>query len=250
MQLDLATELVLAVGALGATLFSLPLVIRLPLVAALVLFVPGYALLCALMPGDGPSVAERVAIAITTSIALTIVTGLVLSLLGIDIDRYSWAYVLTGISVIAVAIAWARRVRRGITGPQPVITFTHWRQIALLVVAGLIVANVIAASRIVGSDQFGAAPAQLWLLPTGDPDVADLGFLADANGGRYRLVVSSGDTQIQEFDVTIAPRSTYKAQLSLTTAQRLLPVTARLYAADQVTAEREVTLAPLPSNAP
>ncbi len=81
-QLDLALCLAIALSAFVATLLGVPIIVRLPLVAALALFIPGYGLLSALMVGSGLSALERTMVAISVSVALTIISGLLMSVFG------------------------------------------------------------------------------------------------------------------------------------------------------------------------
>ena len=250
MQLDLALAIVLSVGAFVATLLGVPVIVRLPLVALLVLFIPGYALLSALIIGSGLSVLERVMIAIVASVCLTIACGLLLALLAVPIERLSWVYLLTGLTLVALVIAWFRRWRAGVEGPHPALARTELRQTALVVIAVLLVANVVALSRIVAQDQFGGPPAQLWLIEGSDPYTADLGFRAGPDGGGYRVVVSSGRDTLHQYDVTLDPGATWDTQLTFDAGQRAQPVVAQLYEGNSVVASRNVSLQALPSNGP
>ena len=250
MQLDLALALILTAGAFAATVLGLPIIVRLPLVSFLVLFVPGFGLLSAAVIGPGLAVLERVMIAIIVSICLTIVCGLVLAVLGIPIERMSWVYVLSAVSVVGLVGAWYRRWRNGIEGPRPALARTQWRQTALVVIAILVVANVVAASRIIASDQFGSPPEQLWLIGGSDPYTADLGMRAGPAGGAYRVVVSSGTVVVHEYDISLDPSATWDTQLTFTPDQRTQAIVASLYQGDSQIEDRYVDLQALPSNGP
>jgi Protein of unknown function (DUF1616) len=250
MQLDLALCLAIAVAAFVATLLGVELILRLPLVAALALFVPGYGLLSALMVGSGLSALERTMVAISTSVALTIVCGLLMSVFGIPIERESWVYALTTISVFTLVVAWVRRWQSGVEGPRPALTRTPVRQTAIVVIAALILVNIVAASRIIASDQFGAPPSALWMVEGSNPYIADLGFRSDGTGGAYRLVLSANGETIQEFDVTLGPSQTWERQLVLGPEQRSAPLVARLFEGDSAVESRFVVLQALPTSAP
>jgi len=250
MQLDLAIVIALALAAFVSALLSVSVVIALPLVASLVLFLPGYALLNAVIVGSSLSALERVVIAIAASISMTIAVGLLMAVLGISIERVTWALALTGISLAGAVVAWVRRLRNGVPGPTLSFARTEWRQMAIVVIAGLIVANVLAANRIIAVDQFGLPPAQLWMIEGNDPYNVNVGFRADSGGGDYRLTVSAGGQLIHEFDVTAKPSETWETNLALTPQERAQQVIARLYADDDQIEQRDVVLQPLPSNAP
>ena len=250
VQLDLAICLAVALSAFVATLLNVPIILRLPLVAALVLFIPGYGLLSALMVGSGLSALERTMVAIAVSVALTILTGLLMALFGLPIERMNWVYALTAISVAGLLVGWVRRWQKGIEGPRTALMRTPVRQTALVVIAALILVNIVAASRIIASNQLGDPPAQLWMLEGSNPYTADLGFRADANGGAYRLVLSSAGETVQQWTVSAGPSETWETQVALTPEQRSVPLVARLYAGDSQVEMRYVVLQALPSGAP
>lgn len=250
LQLDLAVCLVVTLLALVTTVLDVPIIVRLPLVVGLVLFVPGYALLSALMVGAGLSALERTMVAISVSVALTIGSGLLMALVGVPIERMSWVYALTTISLVGLLVAWFRRWRDGVEGPRPALTGTPVRQTAIVVIAVLLLVNIVAATRIIASDQFGQPPAQLWLIEGNTPYTADLGFRADGDGGAYRVVLSSAGATVQQWSVNAGPSETWETNLVLTPEQRSAALVARLYEGSSQVESRFVTLAPLPSNGP
>jgi len=250
LQLDLAVCLVVTLLALVTTVLDVPIIVRLPLVVGLVLFIPGYALLSALMVGAGLSALERTMVAISVSVALTIGSGLLMALVGVPIERMSWVYALTTISLVGLLVAWLRRWRDGVEGPRPALTGTPVRQTAIVVIAVLLLVNIVAATRIIASDQFGQPPAQLWLIEGNTPYTADLGFRADGDGGAYRVVLSSAGATVQQWSVNAGPSETWETNLVLTPEQRSAALVARLYEGNSQVESRFVTLAPLPSNGP
>ncbi len=162
----------------------------------------------------------------------------------------NWVYALTTISVAGLLIAWVRRWLKGVEGPRPALTRTPVRQTALVVIAMLILVNVVAASRIIASDQFGAPPAQLWMIEGSSPYTVELGFRADADGGNYRLVLSSSGETLQQWAVTAGPSETWETHVVVSSEQRAVPLVARLYEGDSQVEMRSVVLQALPSGAP
>lgn len=250
MQVDLAIVIGLALAAFLSALLSVSALIALPLVASLVLFLPGYVLLNAVIIGSSLSALERVLIAIAASISMTIAVGLLMAVLGIPIERVTWAFALTGASLAGAVVAWVRRLRNGVSAPTLSFARTEWRQMAVVVIAGLIVANVLAANRIIAVDQFGLPPAQLWMIDGTDPYNVNVGFRADSQGGDYRVTISAGGQPIHEFDVTVKPSETWQTNLALTQQERAQQVVARLYLGDDQIEQRDVVLQPLPSSSP
>ena len=162
----------------------------------------------------------------------------------------SWLYALSTISVVALVVAWVRRVQKGVEGPRPALARTPVRQTAVVVIALLLLANVVAASRIIASDQLGSPPEQLWLIEGANPLTADLGFRADMDGGDYRVVLDAGEEQLQQWNVTAGPSEAWDTQLELSPEQRAVPLVARLYDGDSPTESRYVVLQPVASGAP
>lgn len=249
MQLDLALALLFSFAALLVTLADVPLLFRLPLVVALVLFLPGYGLLSVLVTGTALSALERVMIAIGASIAVTVASGLAMAALGISIGRESWVVVLTAISVVAIILAWGRRLVHGMDGPRPVVPGMPLRQAALGLIGILIIADAVLVSRLVAADQLNPPPAQLWLVERSDLTSADLGVRAGPDGGSYRVQVSSAGKVLSEFDVPLEPSAVWRTTLVFSPEQRRLPVVARLYEGGSDIESRYVVLQSLPSPA-
>lgn len=83
---------------------------------ALVLFLPGYALVSAVFPrrGDGdrsdrPTGLERLVLGVGLSLAVTVLTGVVLSLSGVGFRTVTILSVAAGVTLVSTAVAWWRR---------------------------------------------------------------------------------------------------------------------------------------------
>jgi uncharacterized membrane protein len=128
---DLAATVVLVVLAWSAVL--LPVVsetpLRLVFAPLLVLFLPGYALLAALFPGvDGPLSTntasatnrldglDRLLLAVATSIALTVLVGMVLSVTAWGFTTVATTLALGLLAVVCSLVAAVRRGRLSSTG--------------------------------------------------------------------------------------------------------------------------------------
>jgi len=147
-----------------------------------------------------------------------------------------------------VAVAWIRRVQRGVGGPRFSVPGLPMRQAVIGIIAVLIFTDAVLASRLVASDQFGSPPVQLWLVEGAAPTSAQLGVRAGPEGGRYEVRVSSAGSDLQVFDLPLEPSAVWQTDLQLTSAQRQLPLVARLYEGDSDVESRSVVLQPLPAS--
>jgi hypothetical protein len=152
---------------------------------------------------------------------------------------------LTLVTLSALAIAWGRRAYNSVPGPSLVVPGMPVRQAAVLVLALLIFADVALVSRVIGGDQLGAPPEQLWMLPVdGSPD-AELGMRAGPDGGQYVIRVSSAGSTLEEYTLDLDVSEVWQETLELTLRERELPVVARLYMESSDVELRYVVLQPL-----
>ena len=205
------------------------LIVTLPLVVALVLFLPGYRLLSALIISAGLSPLERMLVAIAASIAVAIMAGLVMCGVGLPLDRVNWVTVLTGVALVTMILAWIRRWSRRVAGPRLVLPGMPLRQFVIGLIAVFVFADVVLASRLIASDQLGAPPAQLWMVENADAVSARLGVRAGPDGGAYRLLVSSAGSVLSQYDLNLDPSQIWEQDLLFSEQQRQLPIVARLY---------------------
>lgn len=251
LQADLGVVVLLGLAALLVTLTNMPLAARLVFDSALVLVMPGYALLSALMPARGLSALERTLVAIAASIAATIVVGFILAALGLPLDRVNWVVALSSITIGLAIVAWVRRYLRGTVYVMPRVPGLPLRQAALLLVAGLVFADAVLGSRLIAGSQLGAPPEQLWLLRTG-PAAAELGMRAGSDGGDYVIRVSSAGSPVRELALPLGASETWQLTVELTPPQAQVPLVARLYRLGSDLEIRYVVLQPIaaPSASP
>lgn len=142
---------------------------------AFVLVLPGLALMTALFPRGGPSLAHRVVWAAGSSLAVTVLSGLVLNLFG-TLTRDAWLAVLAEIALAGIAIACIRRIvdwRRSAPeeSPPPAVRApSPARRPALvaysvLVVAISLCALAIAIARLSAESDGGTGFTELSLVP-------------------------------------------------------------------------------------
>ena len=82
--------------------------LRAPLALPLVLFVPGFAIVVAALPPGQRSTAELVLLSVALSVAVAIVSGVILNGIRVTLFAAPWMGVLTAVTVVAAAVATAR----------------------------------------------------------------------------------------------------------------------------------------------
>jgi len=243
VQLDLALGALLTIAALLATLAGAPVVLRLPLVLLLALFLPGYALLSALMTAPGLATLERTLISIAASIGVTVLCGLVMGVLNIPLDGLNWVSALTLVSLTGYVLAWIARATRGVASPVISIPGMPFRHALMALLAVVLVADVALAGRLIAADQLGAPPIQLWIIAE-SPQAARLGVTGGPDGGTFEVRVTNGGTVVAQYDLVLGKGEPWETTVSLVTADPTLPVVARLYDGDNNTEIRYVVLQP------
>jgi Protein of unknown function (DUF1616) len=247
-QPDLAVTALLAVlGGLGAIgpLDGAPAV-RALVTLPLTLFLPGYAFQSALLPRLVIPAVERLLLSLGISIVLAVVIGLVMGTTSIGLTVSSWAAVLVAFTLVSVIVAWVRRTRAGIVGVRPRVAQMPLRAAALLLISGLIVADVVLGARLTATDAQAPAPVQLWLIPLdAEHSQARLGMRAGPDGGHYRIDLSSAGQTIQEYGMDLVPQQTWETVVVFPPEIRNQPIVARLYEGDSDQESRFVTLQPV-----
>lgn len=242
---DLLLIMIVALAATDAVGLDAPSYVRFIPVVPLVLFVPGYLLVGALFPTAHLSGLERVLISVGSSIALVILTGLALALLGLPLDAFLWTVALASMAVVGALIVGLRRARAGYR--RPGLQFSVGRLDALLLmVAGVSLVGILAWDVVTTAQMERPPPAQLWLLPadSGVP-VAQLGMRAGSPGGAYTIRLTSSGVPLYEYHVSLAASEVWEMTVPFTEEQRGLPVVARLYEEPTDTEIRFVVLQPL-----
>lgn len=140
------------------------------LMMVLVLVLPGYASISAIVAKQTLGVSETLVFSLGLSLVITILVGLILHLTPFGLQSDSWIVLLCGITFAASAIAFIRR--RGQTAPairrlsmgsiglslRQVLLLT----LALVVLSGAVVISIVGAIR-----QPFPGFTQLWILPAG-----------------------------------------------------------------------------------
>jgi signal transduction histidine kinase len=242
---DLWLAALAALGAVAAVILGASPLVRAVVAVPLVLFLPGYALVSMLIPALVIPAVERLLLAAGSSIAVTILAGLALAWSGVGLGPLSWAVTLAVITLVSLAVAWFRRLRRGLVGPG--LGFATMPRLAALMVlvAALVAADVVLGSQLIAGEQQSPAPAEMWMLPIDQaPANARLGVRAGADGGNYVVRVSEEGVELQEFSISLRPEEVWERLISFTPEVRARPIVARLYQDASDTEMRYVVLQP------
>ncbi len=232
-QRDLLIVIVAAAAAALGVAIGLHPVIRSLLAVPLLLVLPGYALVSAIFPSLELPAVERLLLAIGSSIAIAILAGLALVTAGFGLTGFSWAFGLGLVAIVGAAVAWWRRARLGVSGPQFTIATMPRMGALMTIVAALAMINVLLGSQLIASSQQSPAPAALWLVPLDEnPLQARLGVRAGSHptgSGDYRVRISSAGVVLQEHSLELDDDEVWEMIVSFSPAVRSLPVVARLY---------------------
>jgi uncharacterized membrane protein len=170
----------------------------------LALFVPGYALTTAFLPSLAQAFPNRLMYAIGLSLAVTILTGLLLNLTSEGLTGVLWTGVLGSISLAAgvAGLLWrwrespdARDTRQRVFTLRP----TH---AAMLSVAALLVVSAITITRSAAVGEAHPGFTQLWLTPfyPASEQYLEIGLHSVENEPvEYRVQFRIGETVIDEW---------------------------------------------------
>lgn len=168
---DLLLVGLLAVAATGLALSPAgPAFLRPLLNVPLVLFLPGYALIAALLPRLTAR-AELTALSLATSLGLAAVAGVVLAFFGIPLGSRSWALLLGGVTLFAVVVAVLRRdSAASVVAAGPAVVAPSRRAMSLLQVMILGYAVMVTGAALYAAPRSIAelpdqGTTQLWMLP-------------------------------------------------------------------------------------
>ncbi len=234
-------------AALAALALPIPVPIRAVVVAAFVLVVPGYALVQALAGRARAEPAEQVLLSIGTSLAIAIAGGVLLSLTPTGIQSSSWMWLLGSATSAALVIAWLRRGAEPRRTPMVSSWIPPLRRIDALAIGAAIVLTLggVVFGRAALAEPDAAIPDQLWILPgAGDNGGFVVGMQADLTGGEYTVRVSTADSLLEEFSLSLAPGETWQMAMPLDTASEGGPIVATLRPGRSTSDSRRVVLYP------
>lgn len=200
------------------------------LAGLLVLFLPGYAMACAMSPRGGTAASEQILFAIGLSLVATVLGAIVLNLTPLGVRPLGWSIFLGGLALGGLGIAVLRRGREG-SGHRARVTVEPLP--ALLFAVAFCVAIGAGVAARAGSDRDPTGSVtQLWLLISPPPDKGELKVgLRATEGGQYRLEIWRGEKKSREWTfISLSPGEFWRETLPVPAGSG--PVEGRLYAPD------------------
>lgn len=211
---DLVTVTILTAASALAALASPPGWLQAVLLIPLALVLPGYALAAALFPPDTIPVSQRVVHSFVLSIAAAAIGGLFLQFV-VGLDRTAWACLLIGITLIATAVAWARRRNLPIQAFEQRRRRTRASFVAVFLIgvaaAGAAVSVAIAVEG-TREQQQRQSFASLWAYPVdGGPDAAiEVGVWNHGGPTSYQLSVRIEGKVVENIPVHLESRPNWE----------------------------------------
>ena len=230
-------------------------VLRTILALVAILLAPGYLLLRTLYPRGGPRDAERIALILGCSLAVTVIVGLLLQLTPGGLTTASEAWGIGGVLAVLAAAAAARGVaarrrEQPSRGPRPSALLLARRTLPWVLFGLLGVAAYAIAHRGASSVARRSAFTQLWLIPRdGRLQVGVSSF--EHHETPFHVSVTAGHLSIARFKFTLDPGSTYTKEIAVSPrviATRRLDV--RLFLGQSSTPYRKVSWSPTDASAP
>ena len=219
-----------------------------------ILLAPGYLLLRALYPTGGPRDAERIALILGCSLAITVIVGLLLQLThgGLTTTSEEWGIggVLIVLALAAATRSLAARRGRPSPPPRPSASLLARRTLPWILFGALGVGAYAIAHRGASAVARRSAFTQLWVIPRdGAFQVGVSSF--EHQTSRFHISVTAGHLSLAHFKFTLNPGATYTRQLTLSPtviATRRLDV--RLFLGHSSTPYRRVSWSPTDASAP
>lgn len=211
--------LVVASVTLILTLLDAPLWLRAPFGLSVVALIPGYALLEILDPDGRIGIAERLTLASACSIALTLLTGLLLAASPAGLRTLTWTATLCGLSVTTtlLALRTARerppdRARTVVLTRQRLGSLGETGAVFILMTALALALAAAAATVPLGSErgveEGRASRLQLWAVPVEGTAMESIDVGVEnptAVPIVGTLIVRQGPVTIDRRDLLLAP---------------------------------------------
>ncbi|HEY7294465.1 MAG TPA: DUF1616 domain-containing protein, partial [Dehalococcoidia bacterium] len=169
--------LVTVVAVLCAALRPLPTPLRALGALPLLLFLPGCWIVEAVVPDLVRGVAERLALSVGLSLAVCVLSGLLLNLTPGGLSADAWVLTLGGITLLASAAALVRRNRPAPAAWPGQPLSPGRRGGALFALAGVILIGAFGLAHLGAEQQNAPDFTQLWITPEagGGGQAAQLG---------------------------------------------------------------------------
>ncbi len=201
-NLDLFVVLLLTIiGSVVATTSFAGGIIRVMFTLLLVLVLPGYALTEALFAKRSMDLPEKLAFYLGLSLAVGVISGLILNLTPWGLQTGSWVILLDGLTVGAACVAMVRR--RDVPAMRQISLRLSFRQGILFGLAVAIAGAALAVASLGVVRQPTQAFTQFWILPVeaANENTVELGIsnmeTVDVN---YRVEILVGGIVLNAWD--------------------------------------------------
>jgi len=195
-SVDLLVVMTITIVAV-ALVFALPSpnVIGRILTLPLVLVLPGYALTCALFPKRAIGITQCVVFSLALSLGIVILGGLALNLMPFGLNTHSWSVLLSGLTLIASAVALISRrgQYKSASAWLRVDIGLNFRQGLLLGLAAIVVCGAGIVSYRGAVQQPFPGFTQLWILPADGASTKD----------SIRLGVSNMELTAMDYNLSV-----------------------------------------------
>lgn len=215
--------IVAALLCAAASVFDAPFLVRAAAGLALVLYLPGAAVLL-FFPRTGR--AFHVVIAIGLSAALTIIVGLLLNALH-HLDRSGWTLAMTGLAILPAALAWLALAPGALEQvPQSQaarLPHPRWQHVATFATAVLVVCAAVGLARQGAQAHAPFRFTEFWLVPAGaSAPTYELGVRnGEGRTTNYAIELANGNQRVGYWpDVTLQPGEVFRTELSAAASSR------------------------------
>jgi len=262
----LAAAALAVVAALLALVAGIPTPVRILVAIPVVFAAPGYTVTEALLPGRNRGPVERVLLAVTLSISVSVLGGLLLNLLPAGLTRTTQTLLLSVVTLAGAATAALRRARVKSAGPaepgepsepgEPAERRPVRRALRLSPagIASLVLAIAVASAAIAIGVQTAQAHdtasfTQLWITANSSSTRAQVGVMNDEGAAQsYTLDLTTHGGSGRTYGFRLQDTASWRTEIALPATAKGYPVTVRLYRTQAPgVLYREVSLGASPS---
>lgn len=213
--------------------------VRTPFALALLLILPGYAVVAALFVQL--DTAARIVLSVGTSIAVAVLGGLALDLTPWGLQLRSWTVLLTAVTVVGAVVAGVRR--KPATAGVPRLPRPRLGDVLIVALTGALVAGAVALARTPLAAKHVAGYTVLWIQPATPGHLRSVVVgvkSSELRSERYRLELRVGGRAAVTRVLELRPGQQWQAVFPTAaasspagaTAEAGTTVSARLYRAD------------------
>jgi uncharacterized membrane protein len=226
-QGDLLLGILLSLILIGlAVLGFLPSILQGILALPFVLIAPGNALICAIIPGSSLSRLERFLFAIGLSLAVVILSGLVLNITPWGLQSNSWLLLLSVITLVSSVIAMWRRWRIQSKESAPERFYLPPRQVLYFGMAIVVISSALILTLTPRSPNNIQGYTSLWILPgpVTQPDTLIVGIHSqEVEITHYSLQITYNGQLKQEWsDISLTPGILWEQSITVPAGQGLM----------------------------